>query len=410
MWDLHLVHVLTAKMLRVNSQALKARVHQVERALHDRGLEALVLYANGSVLGNQSFMHAYLRYLCNFDGHNTPAMLIVQPGKAPTLLTGNKPHMRAHLAERNLWFDDVRHVQPPRLGDEIVSILAVAGRGARRIAYMGYNETPAPVWKSLEQGLPRTEWIHDFAPDIDKCRVRKTAVEMSFHRRAAEVCDAMFETLAREVATGKHGYRLKAAMEHTARDSGCDYCDTWLTLAPRADVFRYYMDECFNAPQAGDQLLAGVLLTYDGHWGHSVRTGSIGRATADHRRIYGICRDMYEAALERLRPGEDLRGVNAAMDDILHRHYAEHEVRRSRSGHGLGYAYEDPVVSLAFANPWDSPAATRGPIEIKPGMLMELHPHLFVPNVAGAMIGDMVAVTETGYEILTAFSRDLITW
>jgi Xaa-Pro aminopeptidase len=43
-------------------------------------------------------------------------------------------------------------------------------------------------------------------------------------------------------------------------------------------------------------------------------------------------------------------------------------------------------------------------------MLMELHPHLFVPNVAGAMIGDMVAVTETGYEILTAFPRDLITW
>ncbi|HEV7392583.1 MAG TPA: hypothetical protein VGO08_13140 [Burkholderiales bacterium] len=40
------------------------------------------LYANGSVLGNQSLMHAYLRYLCNFDGYNTPAMLIFQPGKA----------------------------------------------------------------------------------------------------------------------------------------------------------------------------------------------------------------------------------------------------------------------------------------------------------------------------------------
>lgn len=399
-------------MLRVDSETLKARVHRIEEELRSQGLEGLLLYANGSVLGNQSFMHAYLRYLCNFDGHNTPALLIIRPGEAPILLTGNKAHMRAHVAEKNLWFKDVRHVQPSLFGEEAVAILTAAETGGRRIAYMGYDETPAPVWKSLEGGLPFVEWVHDFAPHIDKHRVRKTAVEMTFHRRAAEVCDATFQTLAREVITGKRGYQLKAAMEHTARDAGCDYCDTWLTLSPRADFFRYNMDEALSAPQPGDQLLAGVLLTYDGHWGHSVRTGSVGRPTDDQRRIYGICRDMYEAALERLRPGEDLCEVNAAMDAALHRHYAEDEVRRSRSGHGLGYAYEDPVVSLAFPNPWDSrrSAAKRDPVEIKPGMLMELHPHLFVPGVAGAMIGDMVAVTETGYEVLTEFPRDLIAW
>ena len=43
-------------------------------------------------------------------------------------------------------------------------------------------------------------------------------------------------------------------------------------------------------------------------------------------------------------------------------------------------------------------------------MLMEIHPNVFVPGVAGAMIGDMVAVTETGYEILTDYPRDLISW
>jgi hypothetical protein len=30
-----------------------------------------------------------------------------------------------------------------------------------------------------------------------------------------------------------------------------------------------------------------------------------------------------------------------------------------------------------------------------------LHPNLFVPHVAGVMIGDMVAVTEAGYWIPT---------
>ncbi len=43
-------------------------------------------------------------------------------------------------------------------------------------------------------------------------------------------------------------------------------------------------------------------------------------------------------------------------------------------------------------------------------MLMEIHPNVFVPGVAGAMIGDMVAVTYGGYEILNEFPRDLCSW
>lgn len=165
---------------------------------------------------------------------------------------------------------------------------AADGTGTRRIAYMGFNETPAPVWKSLEKGLPAVEWVHDFAPHIDKRRVQKNALELMFHRRAAKVCDAMFHTVAREVRTGKMGYQIQAAMEHTARYEGCDYCITWLTVSPQADFPRFYKEECLRAPQAGDQVLAGIYLTYDGHWGHAIRTGSVGRPTADHRRIYEI--------------------------------------------------------------------------------------------------------------------------
>lgn len=401
---------LIQPMLKIGDDILQARVGAVCEALHRLELHGLVLYANGSVLGNQSLTHPYMRYLCDFDGHNSAAMLILRPHAAPVLLTANKAHMRAHLAEKSLWFDDVRHVQTRDFGEQVVALFGNGG-APRRIAYLGYDETPAPVWKALERGLTGVTWVHDFAPHIDRQRVCKSAAEMAFHRRAAAVCDATFETLAREVRSGKRGYQLKAAMEYTARDAGCDYCDTWLTVAPQADVFRYNMDECQRVPQPGDQLLAGVLLTYDGHWGHAVRTGSIGEPAADHRRLYGICREMYDAARERLRPGADLCEVNDAMDAVLHRHYAEEQVLRSRSGHGLGYAYEDPVVSLAFPNPWNAqPAAGRAPIAAAPGMLLELHPHLFVPGVGGAMIGDTVALTESGCEILTTYPRDLIPW
>ena len=396
--------------LRIGDDILKQRVQTVEDELRAGGCAALVLYATGSVAGNQSATHAYLRFLTDFDPRNNSAMLILRPGQAPVLLTATKLHVRPRLAESRLWFDDVRHLTPPEFGDHAARILKDALPARARLALIGYSEMPAPAWVALKSGFPDAVWDHDFARHIDKHRVCKSAVELSFHRKAAAVCDRMFEVLAKEARSGRAAFQLKASMEFTARDAGCDYCDTWLTAAPAADFFRYNMDECRRVPEHGDQLLTGMMLTYDGHWGHAVRTGGVGPASAAHRSIYNVCREMFDTALEILKPGVDLHRVNDAMDAVLHRHYADGEVRRTRSGHGLGYAYEDPVASIAFPNAWEAKQDKRDAVEARVGMLLELHPHLFVPGKGGAMIGDMVLITETGHELLTHYPRDLITW
>ena len=399
-------------MLKIDNTTLKARVRDVEDDIKKEKLDAVIVYANGSALGSMSRMHGYMRYLCNFDGHNTPTLLILVPGRQPTLLSGIMPFLMQLQTKRMMWFDDVRTVKPPLFGQEVVSVFSQYGIPAQRIGYVGFNETPAPVWQSMQEGLSGAEWV-DFAPQLDKRRVEKDDLQLSFHRRAAEICDAIFQTTAREVRTGKKGYQLQASMEHTARHEGCEYCITWLSVAPRADYPRFYKEECIRAPQEGDQVIPGIYLTYDGHWGHAIRTGTVGKPTDDHRKIYDITREMYEAALDRLRPGEDLYEVNEAMDRVLHKYYKEDEVGRSRAGHGLGYSYEDPLVSLAFPHPWEAgkkPEGSPNAIELKPGMLMEIHPNVFVEGVAGAMVGDMVAVTDSGYEILNEFPRDLISW
>lgn len=396
--------------LKIGDDILKARVRTAGDELRAAGCAALVLYATGSVLGNQSSTHAYLRYLIDFDPRNNSAMLILRPGHAPVLLTATKLHVRPRLAESRLWFDDVRHLTPPEFGEHAVRILKETVAAGARIALIGYAEMPAPAWVALERGLAGVTWDRDFARHIDKHRVCKSAVELSFHRKAAGVCDRMFEALAEQANSDRAGYQLRASMEFVARDAGCDYCDTWLTSGPAADVFRYNLDETRHVPEEGDQLLAGMMLTYDGHWGHAVRTGSIGEPSAVHRAIYDVCREMFDVALDMLKPGVDLCRVNDAMDAVLLRHYPDGDVLRTRTGHGLGYAYEDPVASVAFPNAWEKKPDKRDAVEARAGMLLELHPHLFVPGKGGAMIGDMVLITETDNELLTHHPRDLIEW
>lgn len=398
-------------MLRIDQTTLKKRVSDIENALREKELEALVIYANGSALGSASKMHGYMRYLVNFDGHNTAAILILRPGHEPSLISSTNPFNLRILFTDLLWFKDIRKIKGPAMGQEVVSILGERrGSGRRRVGYIGLAETPVPVWASIEKGLPGVEWV-DFAPEFDKRRVQKDELQLAFHRRAAEICDAIFQTVQREVRKGHKGYQLQAAMEHTARYEGAEYCLSWLTIGPKADYSRFYKEECLRVPQEGDQVLPGIYLTYDGHWGHAIRTGTVGKPTADQRKVYEIVREMYETFLSRLKPGEDLVEAVAAIDRVVYKYYREEEVDRARPGHGLGFSYEDPVVTGAFFHPWEfksRPAAGTHRIELKPGMLMELHPNLYVPNVAGAMIGDMVAVTETGYEILTEYPRDLI--
>lgn len=401
-------------MLRIDHGTLKARVLDIEEELRRQNLAGLVLYANGSVIGNKSRAHGYLRYCSDYDGRNLASILILRPGEAPLLIIGNPNgrENRSDTSERSLWIKNVCYVAPQLMGEEVVRVFTDARPAAQRIAYSGYNETTAPVWKSLEKGLPKVEWLHDFSSYIDRKRATKSALELTFHRRAADICDAMFQTLQREVRTGKAGYQLQAAMEHTARDQGCEYCLTWLTISPHADYSRFDIEECLRVPQSGDQVLAGIYIMYDGHWGHAIRTANIGKPAEAHRKIYGVVREMLHAALEKLHPGENLYEVNAAMQRVWRSYYSENEVRRSRPGHGLGYSYEDPIVSLAFPYAWnvkDQPKAPT-PIETKAGMLMELHPQIWVPDVGGAMIGEMVAVTETGYEVLTQFPNELLVW
>ncbi len=398
-------------MLRVDNDTLRARVRAVEDDMKSEKLDALLVYATGSALGSGSRSHGNMRYLCNWDGHNQPSVLILRPGKELVLIIGALPMLMMHQWRDLLWFKDVRHVKGPLFGGEVVSILKKRGAAKRRIGVLGLGDVPVPVWDAIRSGLPGIEWV-DFQPSLDMRRVVKDRHMLAFHKRAAEICDAMFQVCQREIRSGKRGYQIQADMEREARYAGSEYCITWLTIVPAADYPRFFKEECHRVPQVGDQVVAGIYMLYEGHWGHAIRTASVGKPTDNHRRIFDIVYAMQEAALAKLKPGGDMHDVNRAFDRVLHKHYKEDQVVRSRAGHGLGFSYEDSIISVCFPHPWepkDRPKKST-PIEIKPGMLVELHPNVFVPGVAGAMVGDMVAVTEIGNDILLDFPRELMGW
>ena len=71
--------------------------------------------------------------------------------------------------------------------------------------------------------------------------------------------------------------------------------------------------------------------------------------------------------------------------------------RRGSGGHGLGLeVHEAPVLR------------PESPDVLAPRNLVTVEPGLYVPGVGGCRIEDLVVVTETGCEILTSFTKEML--
>jgi len=403
--------------LRIPNSIFKERLKNTAERMQSLNLHSLVVYSTGSMLGNASSTHGYIRYLCGWDGRNLPSVFILTPEKEPILLV---PMRSAQLfAKEILWFDDIRVVPQAKIGQEIISIVSSLISKDQKIGYIGRNETPAPIYKTLLEGTREAEWI-EANKIIDEQRIVKDEIQIVFHQRAAEICDAMFETLTREIRKGKKAYQLQADMEYTAKYEGCEHASTFLSVGPVADRPRYAKGECDRVPQKGDQILVALFVMYEGHWGHVIRIGTIGEPNKAQIRAFDIVLEMEEAALNCMKPGIELNEVWMASDNVIRKHYPN--VRDLdwywlKTGHSLGLDYNDPILSDAFPNPYllktediERQKHNKPSVRIQKGMLFELHPNLFIPNEAAGVIGDMVLVNETGYEILNKFPRQLIVW
>jgi Xaa-Pro dipeptidase len=396
--------------MKLERTVFEERLARVERILREEGMAGLVVFATGSTLGPSSRTHGYMRYLCDWDSHHAPSLLVLGFGRPPTLLVPNI--FMTFLGNQYHWIDDIRFVKVPDFAAMAAEVVNRAELANAKLGLIGRNEMPAPVWETLTQRLPGVEW-RDAAASVDALRVTKDPAQLAMHARAAEICDEMFATLARELGTPKPGYQLQADMERTARYAGCEYCMTWLTAMPKADYSRFFKEECGRVPQRGDQLFAGIYLIYEGHWGHAIRGGTVGTPTDAQRGLYDIALEMEHEMLERLVPGKDLHDVQAAAERVVRSHYPGDQadrIFRFRHGHALGLSYEDPVASAAFPQLYDVQPPNQTPLEVMQGMLFELHPNLFVPDVGGGVVGDMVVVTETGPRLLNAYPRELIEW
>ncbi|WP_157269197.1 type I methionyl aminopeptidase [Azohydromonas aeria] len=161
--------------------------------------------------------------------------------------------------------------------------------------------------------------------------------------------------------------------------------------------------------KAGDIVNIDVAVLKDGWYGDSSRMYFVGEPGPLARRLVRTTYEAMRAGILQVRPGATLGDVGHAIQSVAHRE--GFSVVREYCGHGIGQVYHDEPQVLHYGQ--------RGQgLRLEPGMVFTIEPMINAGKAPVRELPDgwtvvtrdhslsaqwehMVAVTETGFEVLT---------
>lgn len=159
----------------------------------------------------------------------------------------------------------------------------------------------------------------------------------------------------------------------------------------------------------GDIISIDIGAKYNGYHGDSAWTYAVGAITHETQKLLDVTEESLYLGIKEAKPGERLSNISHAIQTYVESH--QFSIVREYVGHGVGQdLHEDPQI------PHYGPP-NKGP-RLKPGMVLAIEPMVnagkrYVRTLADnwtvvttdgkncAHFEHTVAITETGYEILT---------
>ncbi|HEY3927042.1 MAG TPA: Xaa-Pro peptidase family protein [Candidatus Koribacter sp.] len=324
-----------------------------------------------------------IRYLVGFTGSN--GLLLVQGSRAT-------------------FFTDGRYTEQAR--EEVAGAKVIIPKGSLVAAAckliksgeLGIEADRLTVLQheSLLKLLPKGVKLVPTAQIVDRIRMVKDSGELSLIKEAvilgAEILTPALET----IRPGVKESEVAAEIEYAARRWGAEAM-SFETIVAAGLRSALPHGRASNAliPKRGFVVLdLGVIL--HGYCSDMTRTVHVGPLSRRARTLYQAVLEAQEAAIEAVKPGATAGDVDHAARSVLKKAKLDRYFIHS-TGHGVGLEIHE------------SPRVARGQTEVlKPGMVITIEPGVYLPDEGGVRIEDMVAVTESGHEILTPATKQLL--
>lgn len=273
------------------------------------------------------------------------------------------------------------------------------GRGVVRIAverdYVTLA-TQARLTSELEQGIAKSRIrMVQTTGAVERLRIRKDQEEIDQLRKAVALASSVFPQVLSTIKPQVTENAVAAELEYLARKSGAEKMsfDTIVASGVRSALP--------HARPTSEKIGRGfVVLDYGvilgGYCSDMTRTVCVGRVDGAMRDWYSAVLEAQLAGIAAVRSGTQAQHVDAAARNVLRERKLDKYFTHSL-GHGVGIEIHE------------SPRLAKGEAQtLETGMVVTIEPGVYIPGKGGVRIEDMVLVTNTGCEVLTPTSKELV--
>ena len=227
-------------------------------------------------------------------------------------------------------------------------------------------------------------------------RAVKDEAELAAIRRAARITDAAYERLAREQLVGRTEADVAWWLEQALREEGAEALAFPVIVAAGPNAALPHHHPGSRRIGAGETVIVDAGAEVGGYCSDCTRTYATGTLPDRLRKAYALCHSAQESALVAVRAGAEASELDAI---------ARERIEESGLGpvlHGLGHGVGLEVHEQPVLRP-ESPdtLVARNVVTVEPGV--------YLAGEGGVRIEDLVVVGETGPEVLSSFTKDLLT-
>ena len=379
--------------LHFSKDEFSSRKLKVLKKMEEQNIDALLMFRQESMYwltGYDTFGYVFFQTLVLDRKGN-----IILLTRAPDL---RQAQNTSNIEDIRIWIDKDGSNPTDDLKN-ILNELNLKGKNLG-IEYEAYGLTGRNTLR-LNKSLENYCKIEDKSNLITNLRVVKSAEEIFYVRKAAELADKALEEVWKHAKVGMSESTILAKMNSIIFEGGGDYPANEFIIGSgkNALLCRYQSEK--QILKNPDQLTIEWAGTYRHYHSAMFRTIPIGKANPKHYKMHEACVEALKNCEKKLKPGNkigEVFDVHAKTFDDL----GYNKARMNACGYSLG---------TTFSPNWmDWPMIYKNnPYIIQPGNVFFMHMILMDSESELAMnLGETYLVTKNGIERLGKQKLDLV--
>lgn len=237
---------------------------------------------------------------------------------------------------------------------------------------------------------------NSFDQIIIDMRKIKSEYEIKRMREAQRLTDETFSYIINNIKAGMTEKEIALDMEFFMRKQGADAVSFSFIVVSGKNSSKPHGVPSDNIVKAGDFITMDFGGIVDGYCSDMTRTVAVGNISDKQRFVYDTVLESQLKSIEYIKPGLVCEDVDKVARDIIYRAGFE-----GKFGHGLGHSlgieiHESPRFAIAQKD------------ILQAGMVMTVEPGIYLEDEFGVRIEDMGVVTDSGIDIFTKSSKELI--